>query len=351
VRAQTRASFRSAAIASVVLSACRVEVGPPHRGENSEAGGKPSGKVTIYTSMYRELIDGLDPVLVRRLPGVSVEWLQGGSEKLATRVDAEIMAGAPGADIVMTSDPLWYERLCREGHLLPYASIRALPIPRELLDEGGCYVTARISTMVVAYDERLVPEGEAPRTFAELFTDRWKGKVTMPDPLGSGTTFTTLAFLVGREGPGIIERMKAAGAIASGGNSTALVRIESGEHQVGFVLLENVLAAAKKGSPVRFRIPDEGAVIVPGPIAILARGPNPAAARAVYDVLLSEEAQRVIVGGSMHSPYRAVPPPEGAPPLERLLETQYRWTEAFVETAVNDGAALRKRFAEVMGGS
>ncbi len=337
----------------LLLAACRIEIGPPERParDNTDEAEKPSGKVTIYTSMYRPVIEEIEPLLARALPGVQVEWLQAGSEKIATRLDAELAAGAPRADLVMTSDPLWYDRLWREGHLLPHASLRALALPRELVHPEGGFATSRISTMVIAYNERAVKPEDAPKSFAELFSDRWAGKVTIPDPLGSGTTFTTLAFLVAREGEGIIDRMRAARTIASGGNSTAMTRLESGEHDVGFVLLENVLMAKQAGSPIGFTIPEEGAVLIPGPIAILKKTANPRAARAVYDFLLSPEAQEKIVHGWMHSPFSGVAPPPGAPAIEKLLETQYRWTPEFVRSASDGAHAIRKRFSEVMGGS
>jgi iron(III) transport system substrate-binding protein len=346
-------AHRGSLVLLLVLAACRVEIGPPERPappENTEQGEKPSGKITIYTSLYRPVIEQIEPLLRTALPDVQVEWLQAGSEKIATRLDAELAAGAPRADLVMTSDPLWYERLWREGHLLPHASIRALAMPRELVHPEGAFVTSRISTMVIAYNERLVKAEEAPRTFAALFDERWRGKVTIPDPLGSGTAFTTLAFLVARE-ESTIERMKAARTIASGGNTTAITRLESGEHAVGFVLLENVLMAKKAGSPLAYSVPEEGAVLIPGPIAILKKTANPRAARAVYDAVLGEAVQRAIVKGAMHSPFDGVPAPEGAPSIEELLETDYRWTPKFVERASAEGHELRKHFSEVMGGS
>lgn len=304
----------------------------------------------VYTSMYRHVIDDLEPLLKKELPKVEVEWLQGGSEKLATRLDAELAAQAPRADLVMTSDPLWYERLRRDDHLAPYVSVRALAMPRSLVDRNGTYVTSRLSTMVLAYNEKHVSAEDAPKTFSALFDEKWKGRVTTPDPLGSGTTFTTLAFLVHRHGESFIDRMKAAETIASGGNSSTLTRLESGEHHVGFVLLENLLAAEKRGTPVRWHLPEDGAVIVPGPIALLAKGPNPRAARAVYDVLLSEAAQTAIVDGLMHSPFDDLAPPKGAPPLSDVLRSEYRWTPEFVEKTVVGGHELRERFAKVMGG-
>lgn len=336
--------------AAVLIAACRVEIGPPGGAAQVESSEEPSGQVMIYTSMYRRVIDEISPYLDAHLPGVRVEWLQGGSEKLATRLDAELAAGAPRADLIMTSDPFWYERLKREGHLQPYASIRALAMPRALLDRDGAFVTSRISTMVIAYNERLVERADVPQNFDELFLPRWRGRVTTPDPLGSGTTFTTIAFLVHRHGDALFERIKAAQTVSSGGNSSTLTRIESGEHRLGFVLLENVLAARRRGSPVAYRVPERGAVLVPGPIAILKGTRNPRAARAVYDLLLSPPVQKMIVLGDMHSPYEDVPAPAGAPELSVLLKTEHQWTPEVVDALVKRAPEIRQRFAQVMGG-
>lgn len=338
-------------VALFALCACRIEVGPPEQKCDPAAGGAPSGEVLIYTSMYRSVIDEVDPLLEAKLPGVRVEWLQSGSEKIATRLDAELAAGSTPADIVLTSDPFWYERKKREGHFLPYASLRALALPRDFVDRDGAYMTSRISTMVLVYNARLVAEADAPASFDDLFSAKWKGAVTIPDPLASGTSFTTLAFLVDSFGESIITRMREARTVAAGGNSAAMTRIEAGEQKVGFVLLENALQAKRSGAPIEYRIPKEGAVLIPGPIAVLKISDNPVAARAVYDLLLSDELQALIVKGDLHSPFQALKPPDGAPPLAELMQTKLQFSPAFLERSYERAESLRKKFSEIMGGT
>lgn len=337
-------------ITVAALGACRVEVGPPQRAQVAqEEGAPPAGRVTIYTSMYRHVIDAVVPILKDELPEVDVEWLRGGSEKLATRLDAELSAGATRADLILTSDPLWYERLHRDGHLLPYVSVHALRMPRALVHPDGAYATSRISTMVIAYNTRALTREDVPRRFEDLFKPRWAGRVTIPDPLGSGTAFTTLAFLTHRHGADLMAKMKASRTIASGGNASTLTRLESGEHDLGFVLLENVLKAQESGSPIDYVVPEEGAVLVPGPIAILKGTGNPRAAKAVYDVLLSTPVQKQIIAGLMHSPFPQLPAPPGAVALQELLGSHYAWTPEFVEATVAHGNQLRESFAQTMG--
>lgn len=325
---------------------CRVEFGSPANTTNAATSGAPKGKVTIYTSMYREVIDQVDPLLEAALPGVQVEWLQAGSEKIATRLDAELSAGATPCDLVLTSDPLWYERSARAGHLLPYASLRALAMDRRFVRRDGAYVTSRISTMVIAYDQKKVPAEQAPRTFAALFEDPWRGRVTLPDPLGSGTTFTSLAVLLGRD-PTMLDRIRGAQVVASGGNSSTLTRIESGEQQVGMVLLENVLEAQARGGAIGLVVPEDGPVVVPGPVAILRLSPNPDAARAVYDLLLSEPVQQELIKGRLHSPFEVLPAPTGAPGIQVLLASPYQVDAAFLDQALSRDEALREALAHL----
>jgi iron(III) transport system substrate-binding protein len=349
---EARSVPRSAAAILIALSACRIEVGPPGaKCETSESTGALGGEVMIYTSMYRPVTEAVDRLLEAKLPAVRVEWLPLGSEKIATRLDAELAAGATSADLVMTSEPFWFERKKREGQVLAHAAIRALAMPRDFVDRDGAYVTSRFSTMVLAYNTRLVPEGEAPDSYAALFTAKWKKAVTIPDPLASGTAFTTLAFLVDRHGLEIIDHMKEAETVASGGNSAAMTRLIAGEQRVGFVLLENVLQSQRAGAPIGYRIPKEGAVLIPGPVAILERTDNAPAARAVYELLLSDEVQRAIIEGDLHSPFTELEAPKGAPPLDALMETEHRWSPDFLERALTRSDELRRKYSAVMGGT
>ena len=305
------------------LAGCRVELGP-REGDGGARGGEAT--VHVYTSMYKEVIDHVAPVLAEELaktsPGTKVEWFQSGSEKVAARLDAELDAGGSPADILLTSDPAYYARLEEKGLLVPYVSPAALKQPRDLLDGDGAWATARISTMVIALSETRAAAPETPRSFADL-AKPGAGRVTTPDPLASGTTFTTVAQLSARLGWDYFRALKKNGTIASGGNASVLQRLESGEADAGVLLLENVLAAKKRGSRVELVVPADGAVLVPGPIALLPHAKRSLAARAVYDAMLSDAVQRVIVEtGLMHSPDPAMPPPSGAPTLEALMRTQ-----------------------------
>src|SRR5689334_20415580 len=85
--------------------------------------------VWIYTSLYKEMVAELDPLVHAAFPGVDVQWFQGGSENVAAKINAEMAAGKSQADLVITSDPFWYLELKQAGKLLTYDSPAARAIP------------------------------------------------------------------------------------------------------------------------------------------------------------------------------------------------------------------------------
>lgn len=304
-------------------SACRVELGA-REGDSGAAGRETT--VHVYSSIYKEVIDQMQPVIDKQLettaPGTKVEWFQSGSEKIAAKLDAELAAGGSPADILLMSDPSYYAKLQKAGLLVPYVSPAVLRQPREFVDRDGHWATARISTMVIGVTASRAAKGDVPRAFADLAKPA-AGRVTMPDPLSSGTTFVTVSQLSARLGWDFFRALKKKGTIAAGGNSSVLQRLDTGEAEVGILLMENVIAGKARGSHIEMVIPSDGVVLIPGQIALLPHAKRSHAAQAVYDAILTDEVQRVIVEkGVMHSPDPLLPPPAGMPSLDELIAGQ-----------------------------
>ena len=292
---------------------------PESRTPGSAGQQQGGATVRIYSSMYKQVIDAAGPVLAAQLertaPGVQVEWYQSGSEKIATRLDAELSTGTSPCDLLLTSDPTYYARLKRAGRLVPYVSPRALRQPRAFVDPDGAWATSRLSVMVLA----AAAAAHAPTSFRAL-GEPGSRRVALGDPLSSGTSYTAVSTLVARYGWDYFRALKKNGAVVAGGNASVLQRLQTGESESGWVLIENLLAARARGDRVQLVVPSDGAVIVPGPIALLEHARHSQAARAVYDALLSDEVQRVLIEkGYLHSPDPALPPPPGAPSLTELL--------------------------------
>ena len=200
--------------------------------------------------------------------------------------------------------------LTDRGLLLPYVSPRALELPRAWVTPT--FAAHHIDLMVIG-----AQNGKpTPTRFADLADPAWKDTFSSGDPFSSGTTFTTVSAFDQLHGQPFLEALDTNGWIMAGGNSAVLSRIQSGEKPVGIVLLNNLLT--KPGS-AQIIFPADGAVPVPGPLAIPTDCPEPDAAKRVYDWWMGDSAQALVVKSRMHSPFPGMPAPDGVPPLDEIV--------------------------------
>jgi iron(III) transport system substrate-binding protein len=98
----------------------------------------------------------------------------------------------------------------------------------------------------------------------------------------------------------------------------------------------------KEGHKVASIVPSDGGFGVPGPIAVLKGSPNPNAAKAFAEFLVSDAVQRIVVADGAYSARTDLPPPDGDVPLKELnlLAVDYDALE-------KDASAIKKKFNEV----
>ncbi len=332
-------------VALLALSACRVESAAPASALQgaANASAEPAGDVFVYTSMYRHVLDALDPVLRAALPKVTVHWFQAGSEKVAARLEAELAAGGTNCDLLVTSDPFLYQRYKHEHRWLRYVSPNGVRTPKSLVDLDGEFAAIRVSTMVI-----VVAKGAGvPESFAALSSPGFSNEVALGDPLTSGTAFTWAVAHEQTVGAQAFSALRANNARVAGGNAAVLQKVEGREAKVGVLLLENALAAQSKGSALEVIWPNDGAVIIPGYAGILATTRNPAGSKAVLDALLAPESQRIISElGAMHAADPRLPGPKGTITLESLLARSRPFDEAFLERGLSEGTRVKQAFGQ-----
>ncbi len=300
----------------------------------------------IYTSIYPQVIRQMEAPLAKQFPGVEFAWHQMGSEQIAAKLSTEIDAGATRCDLLMTSDPFYYAQLAAAGHLLPYDSPAVATVPASLKDPAHHHATVRVPLMVIAVNHERLAADQHPRSFQDLTDKRFAGKLSMGDPLKSGTTFTTVAALVRKYGWPYIEALRKNDVLSAGGNSATLNRLETGERPVAIILLENLLPSLKRDAPITIIYPSDGAIPIPSPVAILKSTTKPVLAKKVYDFLYSKAMQDAVVSGYMYSPLPAHAAPEGARPWKDLV--LHTWDAAALTWVEKERDAIKKRFRSTM---
>ena len=290
-------------------------------------------EIWIYTSTYKEVIATFEEPLAKFVPEAKIQWFQGGSEVVAQRVLTEIASGGTKADLLMSSDPFFFEELAQKN-LLHKMNFSQTKLPPEDIAPSGLYAITRFPVMVIAWNKKLIKPGEEPKSFQDLLAPKWKSKVTMPSPMESGTALSTILFLHDKFGESYFQGLRKNEILAAGGNGAVMSRLQSGERPVGIILMENILQAREKKSDtsVDFTVPLEGAIPIPSPMAAFASTKNPALTEKVFSWFMTPEAQTLLVKSWIYSAIPGSPPPLGGPEWSSLklmpwnMKTLESWT-------------------------
>ena len=246
-------------------------------------------------------------------------FFYGGTSSLITKIYGEMETGALGCDMMLVAEPAFSLELKDAGYLEPIA----IDNPDELLrfpyDEEGYWYPVRVCNMVLAYNPEMEAEWAAkgvtiPKTFKDFAADpALKGLISMGNPLTSGTTYAAVASLTQDDhyGKEFLEGLAANEVMIESG-STALTKLQTGECAAIMILEESVLKvlkeAADAGNPItnlKCIYPEDGVVLIPSTVMTVAeehsKNVNIEACEAVEKWLLSEEAQKLILNGYMHS--------------------------------------------------
>ena len=227
----------------------------------------------------------------------------------------------------------FHSPLGKEGLLLPYKSPNASAVDAKYKDADGNWTGWYIGIFGFVYNtDRLAKELGSlaqPQDWDELLNARWKKKVILPDPVKTGGGYIFLAtqvFRFNRDEDKAMAFMKSLNANIAQYVGTAPQGIQL-VAQGQFVGCPNwahdILTAKGQGQPINLVVPAMTGFEVGG-VSIVKGGPNPTAAKAFVDWVLTKEAGQLNVKLSNRLSVRKdVPPAPGAPTLDKVQLVNY----------------------------
>ena len=263
-----------------------------------------TGSIMIYTSMYNDIIENMKTELKKEFPNLNVEFFQGGTGTLQSKVAAEKEAGKLGCDILMVAEQSYALELKDQGMLHPHVFPEADKLAFEY-DKEGYWYPVRALNMVLAYNSEKYKEDEVPHSmkdFAE--NEKYKGELSMSDPLTSGSSYCSMVGLMDKYGDDYLTALsKNKVTIESGSNAVA--KLETGEIRSAMILEESILKKREEeSSPLTVIYPEDGSVPIPSPITIIdekySANKNIKAAEALQEYFLSPAGQKLIIKGWMY---------------------------------------------------
>ncbi|MDE1991001.1 MAG: ABC transporter substrate-binding protein [Rhizobiaceae bacterium] len=246
--------------------------------------------LVLYTSQPNEDAQATVDGFMAANPGIKVDWVRDGTPQIIAKLQAEIQAGHPVADVLLIADTVTLERLKEAGKLMAYKSPEAANYDPALYDADGYYYSTKLITTGIVYN---TAASMKPTSWQDLTKPEAKGLVAMPSPLASGAALIHAQTLAGVPSLGwdFYKNLAANGAVAAGGNGQVLKSVASGEKAYGMIVDYMPIREKAKGAPLEFVFPTEGVSAVTEPVGILASATHVDAAKKIVDYALSEKGQ------------------------------------------------------------
>ncbi|MEU6854667.1 extracellular solute-binding protein [Actinacidiphila alni] len=252
------------------------------------------GVLDLYTSNtdIQDLVDGFK----KAYPGVKVNAFRANSETVLQRVLQEDQAGKPQNDVVDTNDSE-LRSMDKQHVLTPYDGPAKAGLRPSATTFGG-WTAERFNAFVVGWNTDVIPQGQPPRTFADLADLKWKGKLSLEvgdwDWYASMHTYLTDNQHMSAADVDALFKKIVANSKVTKGHTVQGELLSAGQFGVALSVYSHTIdKAAKKGAPVAWRPTVQPVILRPNGVGLMAHARHPAAALLWTDWVLSAGQQTI----------------------------------------------------------
>jgi ABC-type Fe3+ transport system substrate-binding protein len=281
----------------------------------------------------------------QKFPGVTVTFTGGLSNGLNQRIEQQLAAKKMEADLAIFQTIQDFAKWKQRDALLLFKPEGSEQIDAAYKDEDGAFTAVSVNTVVYAYNSKLVPSADVPKSALDFLKPLFKGKLITTDPTEDDAGLSAFNLIVGKYGWDYMDKyMAQQPAFVTSGHQAVSNAIASDEKLATFDSTSTTPRLKAEGKPIEpvFSQDDPTPVFLVG-AAIFKDAPHPNAAKLYLNWLMAKEQQSRT---GTFSPRADVPPPPGMQPLSSYkIDSGYR-------KLVTDEARLmelRKRFAEYVG--
>ncbi len=252
---------------------------------------KREGEVVYYASMNLAEANELIGEFEKRYPFIKVKLQRSGSEKLLTRVMTEFRAKKTFADVIQTVE-FSMDLFKRSGVLARYAPQSNSSYPQEF-KQDGYWTTVYYNPYVTAFNTRLVPAGELPKTYEDLLNPKWKGKLLLEGT--KADWFAGMMEIMGQErGLKFMRDLAKQQPSVREGHTLLAQLVAAGEAAIDVnIPAASVERLKERSAPIDWRALGTVPAVMVGS-GVAADAPHPNAARLFLEFCLSHDGQKLM---------------------------------------------------------
>jgi ABC-type Fe3+ transport system substrate-binding protein len=271
-------------------------------------GARKEGQVVLYSAaIVNQALRPLAEAFMKTYPFVKMTFWRGDTEEIIAKISAEERANNVVADVLEGTGV---------GELAVQAGLTLIEdMPERYRDPRGQWTSTRLSYFGAAYNTKLVPPDQVPKSYDDLLDPRWRGKLAWRVGTASGTPLfiTTIRLARGEEKAAEYFHKLAAQKMinfGSGSARTLVDRVIAGEFPIAVNIYAHHPQISKaKGAPVESQLMDPvpssaGTMVIPKGVR------HPYAALLLADFILSKEGQQILAKADYFPSRSDVPPKE-----------------------------------------
>jgi iron(III) transport system substrate-binding protein len=277
-------------LAALVLAAAMAIPGAAHAQQRA---------LTVYSSLDEDQAKALIKGFETKYPDIKINAIVGSTAPIIARVIAE--AAAPQADIVLGNAVSALMAADAKGLLMPYKPANYDKVSPQMRDARPDPVWVGLDAWAASVCFNTAEAAKkgipAPKTWKDLTNPIYKGQITMPSPLSSGTALLAVnGWLTsfGEEGGWEFMTKLHENVSQYGHSGSAPCRqAGAGEALIGISYATPGVKLINEGAPIQIIQPEEGLGWEIEAVAIVKGGKNLADAKLLADWASSREAAEI----------------------------------------------------------
>lgn len=275
------------------------------------------GEIIVYSPDVEQGTAKMLEAFRTLFPKIKTNYVRLQTGALYAKVQAERQARTYVVDVLNLSDiGLAFDFEKRNGYQRYVSPEMSAYKPEYKSQPEGNWTWGSINVAGIAYNPKVVPPDQAPKSWEDLLDPKWKGSINVKTS-NSGLQHFVWYMLNKELGADYWKKLAQQEPRAFDSYVQQYDRLVNGQDKlVESAQYSGYLEFKRKGAPLQFVLPARGVVAGPEVWGIVDNAPHPNAARLFLDWFLSSVGQKPFMEALlMHSPRTDVPPPPGAASL------------------------------------
>jgi iron(III) transport system substrate-binding protein len=270
----------------------------PDREQKLIEGARKEGQVVIYAALIqnqamRPIADGFG----KKYPFVKLTSWRADSEDIVQKAAAEVRANNVVADVIEGTGT--GEEAVAANIVQPYYAPAVAGFAAQHRNAPGLWAPTRLSYYGIAYNTKMLPPDQVPKSYDDLLDPRLKGRMAWRIGSSTGTPlFLTNLRLAWGEAKAMayFDKLKDQKIVNFGAGSarTLVDRVIAGEYAIALnIFAHHPLISKGKGAPVNSLLMDPVASTA-STMSVVKGLHHPYAAMLLTDYILSKEGQGIL---------------------------------------------------------